>query len=43
MAKIMQDEKASAALGVTMQQIAERKAKHGNDPVFRPGGGIAEA
>src|SRR4051794_39232067 len=43
MAKIMGNEKASAALGVTMQQIAERKAKHGNDPVFRPGGGIPEA
>lgn len=40
MAKIMSDEKAAAALGVTMQQIAERKAKQANDPVFRPGGGI---
>ncbi|MFT3851826.1 MAG: LLM class flavin-dependent oxidoreductase [Ilumatobacteraceae bacterium] len=43
MAKIMSDEKATAALGVTMQQIAERKAKQANDPVFRPGGGIPGA
>jgi limonene 1,2-monooxygenase len=43
MAKIMESESASAALATTMQQIAERKATHGNDPVFRPGAGVPQA
>ena len=43
MAKIMESEAASAALGVTMQQMAERKAAQGNDPEFRPGAGVPQA
>jgi len=43
MAKIMENDKAQAALGVTMPQMAERKAQHGNDPVFRPGAGVPQA
>ena len=43
LAKIMENDKAQAALGVTMQQMAERKAQHGNDPVFRPGAGVPQA
>jgi limonene 1,2-monooxygenase len=40
MSKIMGDEKAAAAMGVTMQQMQARMAKQENDPVFRPGGGL---
>ena len=40
MSKIMSDEKAAAAMGVTMQQMQARMAKQENDPVFRPGGGL---
>jgi len=43
MAKIMENEKAQAALGVTLQQAAERKAHQANDPVFRPGAGVPQA
>ena len=40
MSKIMGDEKAAAAMGVTMQQMQARMAKQENDPQFRPGGGL---
>jgi limonene 1,2-monooxygenase len=40
MSKIMGDEKAAAAMATTMQQMQARMAKHENDPVFRPGGGL---
>ncbi len=43
MSKIMSDEKAAAAMGVTMQQMQARMAKQENDPVFRPGGGLPTA
>ena len=43
MSKIMGDEKAAAAMGVTMQQMQARMAKQENDPVFRPGGGLPTA
>ncbi len=43
MSKIMSDEKAAAAMGVTMQQMADRMAGKENDPVFRPGGGLPTA
>jgi limonene 1,2-monooxygenase len=42
MSKIMQNERAAAAMATTMQQIAERKSKQANDPVFRPGAGIPQ-
>lgn len=43
MSKIMSDEKAAAAMGVTMAQMQARAAKQENDPAFRPGGGLPTA
>ena len=42
MSKIMATSSAAAAMAVTMQQAAERKATQGNDPVFRPGAGVPQ-
>ena len=40
MSKIMADEKASAAMATTIQQMQSRTAPAENDPTFRPGGGL---
>lgn len=39
MSKIMAHNGAAAAMATTMQQFAERRERHDNDPRFRPGAG----
>jgi len=41
MSKIMSDEKAAAAMGVTMAQMQARAAGQQAQPDFRPGGGLS--
>lgn len=42
LSKIMEHEGAAAALATTMKQAADRAAAKENDPVFRPGSGLAD-